>query len=180
MTITLLNYAQYQIGWLIIVISASWAQPWLGMALALTLVCGHILLCRTRGVEFTLVILTGSIGLLVDSVNAMLGVLSFSTGTVDFMPCPPWIVVMWMQFATTFRHCLRWLVGRPGLTALCGAVGGPLAYVLGTQFGVVSMGPPMILSLGILALVWAITLPLLMWLAGRHARTGYRFWSYSE
>jgi hypothetical protein len=78
---------------------------------------------------------------------------------------PPWIVVMWMQFATLFRFALSFLAGRPLLAAMLGALGGPFAFWVGGRLGGVAFGNPAWRSLLVLGGIWALVLPLLLRLA---------------
>lgn len=69
---------------------------------------------------------------------------------------------------------LHWLAHRPALAVAVGAVGGPLAYLAGARLGAVTLRPTEAGALVAIALEWAVALPLLLFLAGRHARgAGY-------
>ena len=171
---TLLNYAMYQVGWVAAVVGAGLGYPWLGMGVALALLVGHFALARRRRAELRLAVAAGFLGLVIDSTQAAVGLLSFPTGIVVSWLCPPWIIVMWMQFATTFRFSLRWLVGRPTLAASFGAVGGPIAYMVGERLGAVDLGSPRVVSLLVLSLAWTVAVPTLIRLAGRDCHVGYR------
>ena len=52
---------------------------------------------------------------------------------------PLWLMALWMSFATTVRHSLRWLNGRPILQASLGLIGGPLAYLTGESLGAITV-----------------------------------------
>ena len=56
----------------------------------------------------------------------------------------------------------HWLV-----SALAGLLFGPLSYLAGSKLGAASL-PDKLISLGTLALIWMITLPLLV-LLGKHS-----------
>lgn len=176
---TLLNYAIYQIGWIAAVVGAGQGFPWLGMGVAFALLVGHLALARRRRAELRLVVAAGFMGLVIDSTQAAVGLLNFPAGMVVWWLCPPWILVMWMQFATTFRFSLRWLIGRPLLAASVGAVGGPLAYLVGERLGAVELGSPRVVPLLVLSLAWTVAVPTLMRLAGRDGDAGYRLRSSS-
>jgi tetrahydromethanopterin S-methyltransferase subunit D len=60
---------------------------------------------------------------------------------------------------------LRWLQGRWLLGSLFGAVGGSLSYVAGARLGALDL--PASASLWVIALLWALALPLLSALARR-------------
>jgi hypothetical protein len=61
---------------------------------------------------------------------------------------------------------MGWMRGRPVLTVLMGAVGGPLSYLAGEKLGAIELTQP-VQALAALAVAWAIAMPLLMWLASR-------------
>lgn len=84
---------------------------------------------------------------------------------------------MWLLFATLPNISLRWLAGRPALAALLGALGGPSAYYGGVALGAARFSEPIWQPLVLLAINWAIAMPLIMALATRHdgtAETGRR------
>ena len=62
--------------------------------------------------------------------------------TVVACLAPPWIVVMWMQFATLFRFSLSFLSGRYLLSIVLGALGGPFAFWIGERLGAVTFVAP--------------------------------------
>jgi len=80
---------------------------------------------------------------------------------------PAWMVALWVNFACTLHASLRWLLGRPLLAALLGAVGGPLSYAAGARLGALSLGGDATGSLVAVAIEWAVALPLLTLLAAR-------------
>lgn len=170
----IVNVVLYQIGWLAAVGGASQDYPWVGTSIALACLVGHLALASHRRNELGLVAVAGLVGLGVDSSLVGLGLLDFSSGGVVSWLCPPWIVVMWMQFATTFRYSLRWLLGRPMRAVGFGAVGGPLAYEIGARLGAVTFGQHAV-ALVTLALVWSVAVPGLVWFAEREPAAGYRF-----
>ena len=86
------------------------------------------------------------------------GTYRFTSGTlIDALP-PPWLLVMWAQFATTFRFSLRGVITRPVLAVLFGAAGGPIAFLAGEALGAVTLLPPLGYGLLGLSISWAIAL----------------------
>lgn len=152
----MLNYLLYQAGWCATVFGAAWGHPWIGTGIALLLMAVHFSLAHPRRSEWTLLLVTGAAGLLVDSLQVITGLLHFPTGSIVPWLCPPWVVVMWMQFGTTFHFSLRWLFDRPRLAALAAAVGGPLAYAAGARIGAVELGEPRALTLLVMGGLWFV------------------------
>lgn len=173
------NYVLYQAGWLACVPAAGSGRPGVGMSVALALLGAHVLLATRRAAEVARAAAFGAIGGLLDSALTAAGVLAFPSGSVVEWACPPWIVVMWMQFASLFRFCLAWTSGRYALAMGLGAAGGPLAYWAGARLGAVSFPGGATESLPWLAAAWATVLPVLLRLSDAldlHGGPGrYRF-----
>lgn len=163
----LLNFALYQTGWFCCVAGGARGYPWLGAGAAVLLLAVHVALVRDKGREVGLIAAAALVGIVVDSAQSCLGLLRFSSGYLIGCIAPPWIIVMWMQFATLLRHSLSFLEGRYLLAALLAAGGGPLAFWSGERLGGVEFGDPAWLSLVVLAAIWATIFPGLLWLANR-------------
>lgn len=163
----LLNVLLYQLGWFSCVLGAAWGYPLAGAGLALLLVLLHLLLAEARGAELRLMLVACLLGVMVDSAQQALGVFTFKQSPDWPLWLPLWVFVIWAQFATLFHYALSWLAGRYLLGAVLGLLGGPLAYGAGVRLGAAEFGANQAFSLGALALVWALVIPLLLWLGGR-------------
>jgi len=161
----LVNVVLYQVGWFAIVLGAAHGRPWLGSGVALALVAIHLILAHGRPRQVSLILLAGSIGLGLDSLQLSLGVLRFPSGMVIDWLVPPWDVVLWMQFATILPFGLIWLSRRYVLSSVLGLVGGPLAFYTGERLGAVVFLPPRAMHFLLLGLVWAVAFPTLVWLS---------------
>jgi len=181
MSASVVNYALYQIGWCVCVLGATRGHPMLGAALGMLPLLAHFALARRRREAVVLALWTAAIGLAVDTTQIALGTLHFAAGTVAAWLPPPWLVVIWAQFAMTFHYGLAWLKGHPGRAALFGAAGGPLAFLAGRRLGVVTLHPDLWPSLVSLALTWSVAIPAAVRMAGRQSgRDGideYRRWA---
>jgi hypothetical protein len=162
----LFNLALYQTGWFCCVLGAARDRPWLGAAAATVLILVHVALVRQAKREIGLLLAACLIGGVVDSLQSCFGLLRFESGYVVGCIAPPWILVMWMQFATLFRFGLAFLSGRYLLGAVLGALGGPFAFWVGERLGAVDFGAPAWRSLLVLGAVWAVATPTLLRLAG--------------
>lgn len=162
----LLNFAAFQIGWFACVLGAANGLPWLGPVVVAAVVALHLAMVRRPLPELYLLLVAMVIGLAVDSLLLATGCLRYSTGL--WLPglAPYWIIAMWALFATTLNVSMGWMRGRPVLTALMGAVGGPLSYLAGEKLGAIELIQP-IAALAALSLAWAMAMPLLMRLAAR-------------
>ncbi|MCW8955905.1 MAG: DUF2878 domain-containing protein [Gammaproteobacteria bacterium] len=159
-----LNFIAFQLGWLSCVLLAARDMPYIGIVITLLLVAIHLLLELHRMHALVFLILVTVIGSAWDSVLTHYGILVFSSGMiVDFL-APLWIMAMWLIFATTLTVTFRWLYGRYWVAMVLGAISGPLAYRAGSALGAVEI-PNLFVASVVLAVGWAILLPLFIKLA---------------
>lgn len=158
----LLNAVGYQAVWLACALGA--ARGALGMALlalpvfaAITLTYGGSTRADLRYVSLVL-----PVGWALDSFLLASGVLSYATPWPLDSIAPAWIVAIWAAFALTLNHSLSFLTGRPGMSAVLGAVGGPLAYLAAARLGAVRFELPLPWALLALSAAWAAVLPLIV------------------
>jgi Protein of unknown function (DUF2878) len=159
---SLWNLVGYQAGWFASVLGAASGRFWLGPVVVLVLAGIHVALMRDRLLEVWLLVICGVFGFGVDSFQAYVGVFGFLDAYQIPWLAPPWLVAVWVIFATTLHGCLAWLEGRYWLGALFGLIGGPLAYWGGERLGAVTFGPSMVRDLGIVGVVWAVATPVLL------------------
>jgi hypothetical protein len=158
----LLNCAMFYVGWFACVAGAGRGQLWLGPTVGAVLVMGHLLLTRERAREATLVLTIGLFGFAVDTLQASAGLYAFTGTSVLPWLCPPWMVALWMLFATTLNSSMAWLAGRHRLAAVLGALCGPLSYAAGARLGAIELHPSALVSLAGIAVVWALAMPALL------------------
>jgi len=158
------NAVCFQLVWFVCVaLRMPWAIPAAVVAAAV-----WFALVRPDASGVARLLLVVALGILVDSLLTVAGVFRFteSWGAFAGVPgadgwlCPPWLMCLWIGFATTVGVSLRPLITRLPLAVILGAVAGPLAYYVGSRLGAVSFGYSMPIALGVLALVWALLLPL--------------------
>jgi hypothetical protein len=163
----LVNFLLYQIGWFAIVVGAGNGHSWLGCCVALLLVGVHFAMVTDRPRHLLLGAAAGVFGVLLDSAQLWIGVFEFPSGSFADWLIPPWIVVLWIQFATILPFCLRWLSGRYLLSAILGFVGGPLAFWGGERLGAVVFLEPRGAHFLVLAAAWGLSFPTLVFLSDR-------------
>jgi hypothetical protein len=165
---TLSNFAAFQIGWFSCVLGAANHRPWLGTTVSAGLIAWHLTRVAAPRSELTLVLLSGLIGLVLDSTLVGLGLIRYASGAVIEGLAPHWIVAMWMIFATTLNVAFRWLKRRWLLAAALGAIAGPLAYFGGASLDAAEFIGNTTMALSAIAVVWAGGMPLLLWLSDRY------------
>jgi hypothetical protein len=164
-----LNFALFYAGWIACVAGAGQGLPWLGPALMLPLLGIQAWLTPNLKREVKFLAILGVLGLGLDSVFSLTGVLEY----VPF-PWPPpiaplWIGALWVLFGTTLGRSLSWLGQKPWLAVLLGLLGGPGSYLAGERLGAVAFGLPAPVSLVLIGVGWGVAMPLLYRLHDRLA-----------
>ena len=145
------NFVAYQLAWFACVLGAAHDLAWLGAAFALTVAAAHLAL-RPAAIEIRLIAVAAAVGFVVDSVLVRSDLVEFASARWAGW-APYWMVSLWVAFATTLNHSLRWLAQRPAVATLCGAIGGPLAYLAGAKLGALTIATPA-MTLPFIALLW--------------------------
>lgn len=152
------NYVLYQSGWFACILGAAWDWPVTGFLIAVALTAVHLYLSNERARETRAILLALALGLVVEGYQVWNGTYRFRSGVVVAWMSPPWLLMMWAQFATTFRSSLRSIMTVPARAALFGLVGGPIAFVAGERLGAVTLARPLALGLVRLGVTWGVAL----------------------
>jgi len=163
----LVNYILFQTGWFVCVLGAAAGYPRAAALAGLFVVLVHLALVRNPVQEGLLLLLSLLLGICVDAFHIRTGVLSFPIGSIHPALPPPWILVLWLQFAMTLHYSLGWLAGRSILGAFLGGVSGPLAYWAGVRLGAAQFDEDLFRCLLQIGLSWAIVMVLLIRAASR-------------
>ena len=168
----LLNIATFKTGYVICAFSAT-RLPLLAVPAIAALLVLHLWLTEKWKLELRLILIVGIIGGIVDSALGNLGVMRFAVGESTSVFAPAWLIALWMIFATTLPHALKWLAGRPLLAGAVGFVGGPLSYYAGSLTGAIDLNEHAMTSLVAIGAAWAVVLPLISWLSTRPEFNAY-------
>lgn len=140
----------FNLYWLLAV---KWQQP--GPLLAMLLL--HFIFSPSRLRDWRLLPIAVA-GCLLDALLWQLGLFRFPSGF------PLWLVLLWLGFALTLAHGMRWLLRLPRWQqALFGAFGGASSYVAGAAMGAVHLPWGIWISTALLAVIWMWWLPVLLW-----------------
>jgi hypothetical protein len=135
----LLNFVLFQLNWAACIYSASVNSNVIALVSTLMFVAVHLSFYSWRRSDIKLIMLGLSIGLLLDTLWSLSGVMSYQAHS--FAPLAPvWILCLWVNFMLTINHSLLWLNDKIWLASLLAAVGGPLSYFAGLKFGAVTWG----------------------------------------
>ena len=141
-------------------------MPLWGTTCVIAAIAWHLGVSARPGPEAVLVGLACVIGLVVETAVAMQGHVAYPSGQPVAGLAPYWMVALWGELAIALNVTMRWLKGRWWLAALLGAVGGPAAFSGGAELG----GAVFIdktAALLTLACIYAVAMPLLVWLSTR-------------
>jgi hypothetical protein len=162
----LMNFLLFQLAWFACVLGGAHGYPWFGPLVVALIVAYHLQRAHAPGPELLLLTIAALIGTVFDSALVTSGWLTYPSGQWHPLLAPYWIIAMWVAFASTLNVSLNWLKGRPLLSVLFGAIGGPLAYLAGAKLGGVSFADE-VAAMTALALGWAMVTPLLVSLSAR-------------
>lgn len=153
-----LNFACFQVGWLICVLYPGLLAA--GLVL-LFLVAHFVLVSQKRFSELQFIGLGTVVGAALDLLWFRTGILASTQGEVVLTP--PWLVAIWAIFMTTLSHSLNWISRRVWLAFVLAPMAGPFAYWSASKLGAVTL-PELVPSLLALALGWLVVFPLLLFL----------------
>jgi|HubBroStandDraft_6_1064221.scaffolds.fasta_scaffold35119_3 hypothetical protein len=157
------NLLGYQLVWFLAVYGAGAGRAWPALAAAALFALWQLAGSATPRDDLRLIGIGLGCGVLLDGLLARLQLLHYAAAAVALPPggAPLWILALWVAFALTLNHSLRWLRGRVLRAALLGLLGGPLAYLAAARLaGAVSFVAPAWHALTVLALGWAGALAL--------------------
>ena len=152
----------YQGAWLACVLGAAKGFPRLGPAVVLPLAAAFVACTRPRAGALALLGVAMFLGIVIDGSLVSRGALAFTAAAGGPALVAPWMVALWVAFATTLSWAMAFLRGRRWLAMLRGALLGPLAYAAGARLGAVSLGQSLPLAVGAIAVGWGVALPLLV------------------
>lgn len=167
----ILNIVGYQAVWCASVYGAAHGAWWAGLAVLLPFAAWQLATSGSRAADLRLVVFAALLGYAVDTMFAGSGLLSYATPLPSARLAPVWILGIWVGFALTLNHSLRFLHRRPWLGFALGVLAGPGAYwVAGASWGAVRFAQPVATPLVALALAWGVLTPTLAWLSERLER----------
>jgi hypothetical protein len=137
----IINAVGFQIGWLGSVLSAAIQRPELGILTVALVLAVHFWLQKQRRAEALSILAVAVPGAAADTALLLLGLLFFLGTDAPGFPIIfiPWVFAMWLNFAATLDHSLRWLKGRWIIAAILGAIGGPTTYFAGMKLDAVAL-----------------------------------------
>jgi hypothetical protein len=167
----LANIVGYQLVWCASVYGAAHGTWWAGLAVLAPFAWWQLRASGSRAADVRLAVCAAILGYSVDTLFAGSGLLAYASPLPSPRVAPAWILGIWIGFALTLNHSLRFLHDRPWLGLALGAVAGPAAYwIAASSWGAVRFAEPVATPLVALALAWGALTPALAWLSVRFER----------
>lgn len=164
------NIIGYQLVWFVAVIFAGRGEPWPGVAAALAFVAWQIAVSQHRRAGLRVLAIALVCGVVIDGLVRGLHLADYAAA-VPALPgggAPLWILGLWACFSLTLSGPLRALGTRPWLAVVLGGIGGPLAYAGAARgWDALVFQAPAWRALALLAVGWAVAMPLLATLTHR-------------
>ena len=136
-----LNVIGFQLSWIACVAGGNlWAVP----------VCAVFFVWHwqvKKPAELALITAFALTGIIFDTALYQAGLVTFPDH--NLMVIPFWLMLLWVAFACTLRHSLGWMLARPWLAAVLGAIAAPWSYYAGELLGAISVSPAALLLIGI-------------------------------
>lgn len=163
----IINFIGFQVIWLTCVFGAAKGYPLAGpLAMMAWLAIHFYINKKSIQIDLPLVVITASIGYLLDSILVLLGTISFPEQAQLGYPSTLWMIALWVNLAITIRHSLDWLNNRYVLILIFGGTGGVLAYWAGVKIGALLI-PDLTLGLIVVFSVWSFAMPLLYFISNK-------------
>ena len=150
----LANYLLFQGGWFACVLGGNQVA----LAATLTILLVHFIWISPWRKEREIIVICLLLGSAIDSFLGNLNILQFNS---DSRLLPLWLACLWVLFGTTLRHSLDWTRTHKLAGSALGLLGGPASYYAGSKLTEVSLAAPQWQTLGVLAIIWALFIPLL-------------------
>ncbi|MGL5293575.1 MAG: DUF2878 domain-containing protein [Aeromonas sp.] len=140
----------FNLYWLVAV---KWQLIWPLLAMLLL----HLIFSLRRRQDLRLLPIAMA-GCALDGLLWQLGFFEFAAGF------PLWLVLLWVGFALSLSHSMRWLLRAPlwgqGVFGVCGGAG---SYLAAAGMGAVQLPWGIWPSAAVLGVIWGAWLPLLLW-----------------
>lgn len=157
------NLFLFQVSWFALVLSVPAGAAAVGVAVSLAILAVHLGWFSLPR-EWLFIVAIGLGGWLWESLIHVLDIVDHGSRTDFSMMAPPWMALLWMNFAMTLNHSLAWLKGQWFYAALLGATGGPVAFWSGARLGAIGFGDEVVAMVA-LSFSWAVLSPLAVRLA---------------
>jgi len=152
------NFLGLQITWAACAYGATHSFALLGAIIGCIYIILHMIFTPNRIVDALTLLSLTMIGVCLDYLNMKLGIISFRSNEIGFIPV--WLIILWGVFSLMIPHSLHWLSSKPILASILGGICGSFSYWLGHKLGAITLSDPLLLNVLIYFIEWTIYIPL--------------------
>jgi hypothetical protein len=168
------NSVLYQAAWLGIVMAWVSDHVWLGLAVTAVALCVHFVwVSEDQRTDVLNIFFVLCVAIVLESANLWWGLYGVGGVGGQTLVDAPWLLLLWAVFATTLGYGLSGLQKHLFWAALLGGIGGPMAFWAGSRWGVLTLSNTHVAKI-LLAVEWAVCVPVMLWMHQRIARQSLR------
>lgn len=161
-----INVILFEVVWILAVGGAARGAWWAGPVAVAVFAAYQLSRRRGRESELVLIALALVIGFVADTFLASTGRIVYAAAVPSATFAPAWILALWVNLALTINHSMAFLQRRLAFAVLFGALGAPVSYLFAAYtWHAVTLAEPLAETLVVLAVLWAVAMPLLCWTA---------------
>ncbi len=164
---TAINLIAYQLGWFACILGAAKGRFWLGPTVVCFVFSLHLVLTKNYRKEIILGLIITLVGFITDTLLTAKGIYAPLPHFFTPPSSPPWLIFMWLNFATLLNVSIKWLSRKYLLAAFLGGIGGASAYYGGDTLGALQYMNPIYVNLSITIIVWAVLTPLFFYISSK-------------
>ena len=154
------NVVGFKLSWIACVLGSASGYVYLGPAIMAAYIFANTRLLGIQRAELLFIFSAAFIGTIIDSFKASTGFITYAGGYTNISWIAPlWITALWLGFAATMNHSLRWLKDSSLRAIFIGAIFGPLAYIGGSKIGGITLNYPLPVTIFVLSIIWGTVVP---------------------
>ena len=151
---SMVNFIIFQIAWF----TAALLRDDSIIVLVLLLIV-HGLFSPSKNADLCTVLLLLPVGMVSEMLMISTGLLSYQSE----LALPIWMILLWIHLCLSVNHSLVWMKKTPVIwQSVLAALAGTGSYAAASGFGAINWHNSQVISLLVIALIWAIQLPLMM------------------
>ena len=155
--VKLYDLVGFKICWVLCAFCSVWGNPYLGPLATSIFILGHLFMVQFNSRDIKIILAAILLGFIFDTLFLYFEFIGYQGSTLY---APLWIIAMWAGFSITLIYTLEKLHNNYLFGALLGLIGGPLSYQAGVGIGSITIANNM--AYIVLAIAWAIAIPLLL------------------
>lgn len=165
---SVINIVLFQLCWSGFVGGAGHGMWWIGVPLLTIFLAWQIKTSDVPRADVTLVLAAAVLGFVVDTLFLKAGLMTYASPIPFEGLAPAWMTGLWIGFALTLNHSMKFLHHKHLIGFVFGAIGGPVAYYAAAHaWGALVIHDPAWQAYVALAIGWGVLTPVLVEIAVR-------------